>query len=193
MMGYGVYVVARRPATRAAACGGSCSAGCSAARRARRSPRATSPPAWRAHGGRHHGRRARDDPRRDRRSSAPTTSTSCATRAGRGSRSSRTTGTSSASPTAPRSSTPRCTRTARAAGPRRGRRRPTQVRTDTPLESLIGYEPLRTLGALMAVDAEGRLRGVVTLEQVSRALQARLAPVARRRKLLCGPCPHTTC
>ena len=51
-----------------------------------------------------------------------------------------------------------------------------QVRTDTPLESLIGNEPLRTLGALMAVDAEGRLRGVVTVEQVSRALQARLAP-----------------
>jgi Zn-dependent protease len=51
-----------------------------------------------------------------------------------------------------------------------------RVRTDTPLESLIGSEPLRRLGALMAVDAEGRLRGVVTLEQVSRALQARLAP-----------------
>ena len=51
-----------------------------------------------------------------------------------------------------------------------------QVRTDTPLESLIGSEPLRRLGALMAVDADGRLRGVVTLEQVSRALQARLAP-----------------
>jgi Zn-dependent protease len=50
------------------------------------------------------------------------------------------------------------------------------VRTDAPLESLIGNEPLRTLGALMAVDAEGRLRGVITLEQVSRALQARLAP-----------------
>jgi Zn-dependent protease len=50
-----------------------------------------------------------------------------------------------------------------------------RVRTDTPLESLIGNEPLRTLGALMAVDAEGRLRGVVTVEQVSRALQARLA------------------
>jgi CBS domain-containing protein len=29
----------------------------------------------------------------------------------------------------------------------------------------------------MAVDAEGRLRGVVTAEQVARALQARLAPV----------------
>ena len=28
----------------------------------------------------------------------------------------------------------------------------------------------------MAVDAEGRLRGVVTVDQVSRALQARLAP-----------------
>jgi len=51
-----------------------------------------------------------------------------------------------------------------------------EVRTDTPLEALIGSEPLRRLGALMAVDAEGRLRGVVTLEQVSRALQARLAP-----------------
>ena len=51
-----------------------------------------------------------------------------------------------------------------------------QVRVDTPLESLIGSEPLRRLGALMAVDADGRLRGVVTLEQVSRALQARLAP-----------------
>ncbi len=50
-----------------------------------------------------------------------------------------------------------------------------QVRTDTPLESLIGSEPLRRLGALMAVDADGRLRGVVTLDQVSRALQARLA------------------
>ena len=45
---------------------------------------------------------------------------------------------------------------------------------DTPLEALLGSEPLRRLGALMAVDADGRLRGVVTLEQVSRALQARL-------------------
>jgi Zn-dependent protease len=51
-----------------------------------------------------------------------------------------------------------------------------QVGTDTPLEALIGSEPLRRLGALMAVDANGRLRGVVTVEQVSRALQARLAP-----------------
>jgi Zn-dependent protease len=51
-----------------------------------------------------------------------------------------------------------------------------RVATDTPLESLAGSEPLRRLGALMAVDRDGRLRGVVTVEQVSRALQARLAP-----------------
>ncbi|MDP9294358.1 MAG: site-2 protease family protein [Actinomycetota bacterium] len=50
-----------------------------------------------------------------------------------------------------------------------------QVRSDTPLEAVLGSEALRRLGALMAVDAEGRLRGVVTFEQVSRALQARLA------------------
>ena len=50
------------------------------------------------------------------------------------------------------------------------------VAPDTPLESLAGSEPLRRLGALMAVDRDGRLRGVVTVEQVSRALQARLAP-----------------
>ena len=53
-----------------------------------------------------------------------------------------------------------------------------EVRDDAPLEALLGSEPLRRLGALMAVDADGRLRGVVTLEQVSRALQARLAPRA---------------
>jgi Zn-dependent protease len=50
-----------------------------------------------------------------------------------------------------------------------------QVQADAPLEALLGSEPLRRLGALMAVDGEGRLRGVVTLEQVSRALQAHLA------------------
>ena len=51
-----------------------------------------------------------------------------------------------------------------------------QVPADAPLEALLGSEPLRRLGALMAVDAEGRLRGVVTFEQVTRALRARLAP-----------------
>jgi Zn-dependent protease len=51
-----------------------------------------------------------------------------------------------------------------------------QVREDAPLEALLGSESLRRLGALMAVDPDGRLRGVVTVEQVSRALQAKLAP-----------------
>ena len=49
-----------------------------------------------------------------------------------------------------------------------------RVRFDAPLEALLGSEALRSVGALMAVDAEGRLRGVVTVEQVTRALQARL-------------------
>jgi Zn-dependent protease len=53
-----------------------------------------------------------------------------------------------------------------------------QVPADTPLEALLASEPLRRLGALIAVDAEGRLRGVVTFEQVTRALRARLAPSA---------------
>lgn len=50
------------------------------------------------------------------------------------------------------------------------------VLADAPLESLLGSEPLRRLGALMVLDHDGRLRGVVTVEQVSRALRARLAP-----------------
>jgi Zn-dependent protease len=50
-----------------------------------------------------------------------------------------------------------------------------RVSTDAPLEALMGSEGLRTLGALMAVDSEGVLRGVVTLDQVRRALQASAA------------------
>jgi Zn-dependent protease len=46
-----------------------------------------------------------------------------------------------------------------------------RVRLDDPLEALLGSEPLRRIGALMAVDSDGRLRGVVTLDQVRRALQ----------------------
>jgi CBS domain-containing protein len=46
-----------------------------------------------------------------------------------------------------------------------------RVRLDDPLEALLASEPLSRIGALMAVDAEGRLRGVVTLDQVRRALQ----------------------
>jgi Zn-dependent protease len=46
------------------------------------------------------------------------------------------------------------------------------VGADAPLEQLLSSEPLRTVGALFAVDAEGVLRGVVTLDQVRRALQS---------------------
>jgi Zn-dependent protease len=45
------------------------------------------------------------------------------------------------------------------------------VRDDTPLDSLLANQNLRRLGALMAVDQEGRLSGVVTIEQVGRALR----------------------
>ena len=46
------------------------------------------------------------------------------------------------------------------------------VRDSTPLEALLRSEPLARLGAVMVVDGAGRLRGVVTVEQVHRALAA---------------------
>ena len=46
-----------------------------------------------------------------------------------------------------------------------------QVRDDAPLDSLLANSALRRFGALMAVDANGRLSGVVTIEQVGRALR----------------------
>jgi Zn-dependent protease len=49
------------------------------------------------------------------------------------------------------------------------------VRLDAPIESLLGNENLRRLGGLAAIDADGRLRGVVTAEQVGRALRNALA------------------
>jgi Zn-dependent protease len=50
--------------------------------------------------------------------------------------------------------------------------RAVSVRPDSPVEHLLGSEPLRARGALMVVDADGRLTGVVTLDQVRRALAA---------------------
>jgi Zn-dependent protease len=46
-----------------------------------------------------------------------------------------------------------------------------QVRDDAPLDSLLSNQNLRRFGALMAVDADGRLSGVITAEQVGRALR----------------------
>jgi Zn-dependent protease len=45
------------------------------------------------------------------------------------------------------------------------------IRDDTPLDSLLANANLRRFGALMAVDADGRLSGVITVEQVGRALK----------------------
>jgi Zn-dependent protease len=49
------------------------------------------------------------------------------------------------------------------------------VRDDEPLESLLGNDALGRLGALVVVDEQGRLRGVVTADQVRRALRHALA------------------
>ena len=45
-----------------------------------------------------------------------------------------------------------------------------RVNSDAPLEELLGLEGLVRLGAIIAVDGEGRLRGIVTADQVRRAL-----------------------
>jgi Zn-dependent protease len=53
------------------------------------------------------------------------------------------------------------------------------VREDRPITELLSSESLGRLGALMAVDGEGVLRGVVTVEQVRRALQAAFGSTGR--------------
>ena len=47
---------------------------------------------------------------------------------------------------------------------------PPSART-TPLESVLGNEALRRLGALVATDDDGRLRGVITVDAIGRALR----------------------
>jgi Zn-dependent protease len=51
-----------------------------------------------------------------------------------------------------------------------------KIRDDAPLDTLLGNQNLRRFGALMAVDAEGRLAGVITAEQVGRALKDAATP-----------------
>jgi Mg/Co/Ni transporter MgtE len=46
-----------------------------------------------------------------------------------------------------------------------------RVQVEEPLENLLGQEGLTRLGAIMAVDRDGVLRGVVTVDDVRRALQ----------------------
>jgi CBS-domain-containing membrane protein len=47
-----------------------------------------------------------------------------------------------------------------------------RIGIDEPLETLLGSEGLARLGALMAVDPDGVVRGIVTVDQVRRALRA---------------------
>ncbi|HWC87113.1 MAG TPA: site-2 protease family protein [Solirubrobacteraceae bacterium] len=54
-----------------------------------------------------------------------------------------------------------------------------RVDEDRPLGELLNSEPLGRLGALMAVDREGMLRGVITIEHVRRALQSALGSPAQ--------------
>jgi len=50
-----------------------------------------------------------------------------------------------------------------------------QVRDDAPLDTLLANSTMRRFGAVMAVDDEGRLSGVITAEQVGRALRDGIA------------------
>lgn len=49
---------------------------------------------------------------------------------------------------------------------------PWRVQEDRPITDLLASDTMGRLGAVMAVDADGVLRGVVTTEQVRRALQS---------------------
>jgi hypothetical protein len=48
---------------------------------------------------------------------------------------------------------------------------PVRIGEAEPLESLLGSEGLGRLGAMVAVDQDGVLRGVVTLAEVRKALR----------------------
>jgi Zn-dependent protease len=49
-----------------------------------------------------------------------------------------------------------------------------RARLEDPLEALLGHESLGRLGAVMAVDGDGVLRGIVTVDAVQRALRGAL-------------------
>jgi len=48
---------------------------------------------------------------------------------------------------------------------------PVRIGEEAPLESLLSAEGLGRLGAMVAVDSDGVLQGVVTLAQVRQALR----------------------
>jgi Zn-dependent protease len=52
------------------------------------------------------------------------------------------------------------------------------VKEDAPLESVLGNEALRRLGALIATDADGHISGMLTIDAIGRALQPSAGPPA---------------
>jgi hypothetical protein len=56
---------------------------------------------------------------------------------------------------------------------------PVRIGVQAPLESLLGSEGLGRLGAMVAVDGDGVLRGVVTLAQVRQALRPAATATSR--------------
>ncbi len=49
-----------------------------------------------------------------------------------------------------------------------------RAQLEEPLEALLGHDGLGRLGAVMAVDGDGVLRGIVTIDAVRRALRGAL-------------------
>lgn len=54
------------------------------------------------------------------------------------------------------------------------------VRDDTPITALLANQQMRDHGSLMAISASGQLSGVITLEQVQRALRDAIARAAEQ-------------
>ncbi len=52
------------------------------------------------------------------------------------------------------------------------------VMDDAPLESVLGNESLRRLGALIATDSEGQISGVLTIDAIGRAMRPQTPTVA---------------
>jgi Zn-dependent protease len=52
------------------------------------------------------------------------------------------------------------------------------VMEDAPLESVLGNEALRRLGALIATDADGQISGMLTIDAIGRALRPSAGPPA---------------
>jgi Zn-dependent protease len=52
------------------------------------------------------------------------------------------------------------------------------VKDDAPLESVLGNEALRRLGALIATDADGHISGMLTIDAIGRALRPSTGPPA---------------